>query len=97
MSAGTGLLHGDGASPLARLVVSPSLGRFRAGRTAPGAAVDAGDVLGVVTGPSGEIPVTSPFAGVLGGVLALDGEPLRDGQAVAWLHDHQAVACDERR
>ena len=69
-----------------RLIVAPSVGRFRLTAVADcGAFVDEGQEIGVVEGPSTEQAVCSPFSGRLMGVLAQEGERLRVGQPVAWL------------
>jgi hypothetical protein len=39
----------------------------------------------VIEGPGVSTPVRSPFRGVLAGLLAHDGERLREGEPVAWL------------
>ena len=58
----------------------------------PGDIVLAGTSVGGVVG-SGEVtPVTTPFTGVLAGLLAHDGERVREGQPIAWLR----VACERR-
>lgn len=67
-----------------RIVVSPLTGVFEPppdGPVADGAAVEVGQLLGVV----GASEVRSPFAGTLQGMLAVPGERVTDGQPVAWL------------
>jgi len=68
-----------------RIVLAPVTGRFVAPDHEPGVALAVGGtVAGVVS--SGELQVvTTPFAGVLAGLLAHDGERVREGQPVAWL------------
>jgi biotin carboxyl carrier protein len=39
----------------------------------------------VIEGPGISTPVRSPFRGILAGLLANDGERLRQGEPVAWL------------
>ncbi|HEX6310756.1 MAG TPA: biotin/lipoyl-containing protein [Acidimicrobiia bacterium] len=70
-----------------RMIVAPAVGIFRpAGAgTVAGALVDEGDPIGVVEGPGTAMPIRSPFAGTLVGMLAHPGERLREGQPVAWL------------
>lgn len=67
-----------------RVVVSPVTGVYAPpgdGPLAEGQAVAVGQLLGTV----GSTEVRSPFAGVLQGLLAVDGERVTDGQPVAWL------------
>lgn len=67
-----------------RVVVSPVTGVYAPpgdGPLAEGQAVAVGQLLGTV----GSAEVRSPFAGVLQGLLAVDGERVTDGQPVAWL------------
>jgi biotin carboxyl carrier protein len=72
-----------------RLIVAPSSGLFRRlherNRPAQGAAVNEGDVIGEVQSLGVSTPIRSPFAGFLIGVLAVEGERVRPGQAVAWV------------
>jgi [acyl-carrier-protein] S-malonyltransferase len=65
-----------------RMVVSPAAGVF-----VPGDGVDAGLQLvpGTVLGRVGDQEVRSPFAGVLVGMLAVDGERVTTSQPIAWL------------
>ena len=65
-----------------RMVVSPAAGVFTpATDLAPGFALSPGTVLGLV----GEKEVRSPFAGILVGVLAVEGERVNTSQPIAWL------------
>lgn len=74
-----------------RIVLSPVTGRFQ--RTiddeidlaSPGSLVLAGSPLGGVVGSGRTTAVTTPFTGVLAGLLAHDGERVREGQPIAWL------------
>jgi len=81
-----------------RVIVAPASGRFRpawperdggpgdeAAPAAGGDALDAQQVIGFVDGSGHSIPVLSPFAGFLMGLLAHAGERVREGQPVAWL------------
>jgi biotin carboxyl carrier protein len=69
-----------------RMIVAPSVGVFRPiGESAEGALVCEGQPIGVVEGPGTTMPIRSPFAGTLVGMLAHPGERLREGQPVAWL------------
>ena len=47
--------------------------------------IAAGQAIGVVEGPGSSTPVRSPFGGFLIGMLARQGERVREGQPVAWL------------
>lgn len=70
------------------MIVAPGTGVFRPGcfsNAAEGALVEVGAAVGVIEGPGTSLVVTSPFRGSLMGMLALPGERLREGQAVAWL------------
>ncbi|MEI7623425.1 MAG: acyltransferase domain-containing protein, partial [Actinomycetes bacterium] len=65
-----------------RMVVSPAAGVFTpAADLAPGFVLNPGTVLGMV----GDQEVRSPFAGVLVGVLAVEGERVTLSQPIAWL------------
>jgi len=65
-----------------RMVVSPAAGVFTpATDLAPGFVLSPGTVLGLV----GEQEVRSPFAGILVGVLAVEGERVTTSQPIAWL------------
>jgi biotin carboxyl carrier protein len=80
--------HGEGLTVPERVIVAPSVGVFRP-RLPDGAVeghlVDAGQRVGVIEGPGITTPVRSPFRGVLVGLLAHDGERMRQGEPVAWL------------
>jgi [acyl-carrier-protein] S-malonyltransferase len=67
-----------------RVVVSPMTGVYARppdGPVVAGQPVAVGQLLGTV----GSTEVRSPFAGVLQGLLAVEGERVTDGQPVAWL------------
>jgi biotin carboxyl carrier protein len=70
-----------------RMIVAPAVGVFRAlgPATLEGGQVSEGEPIGVVEGPGTAMPIRSPFAGTLVGMLAHPGERLREGQPVAWL------------
>ena len=42
-------------------------------------------MLGYVEGHGQPVPVTSPFRGLLMGLMAHSGERVREGQPVAWM------------
>jgi biotin carboxyl carrier protein len=82
------LVHGEGLAVPERVIVAPSVGVFRplfGHDVACGQSVDAGQAVGVIEGPGISTPVRSPFRGILAGLLANDGERLRQGEPVAWL------------
>jgi biotin carboxyl carrier protein len=88
MTMDTALVHGEGLLVDERVIVAPSVGVFRplfGHDVASGQSVHAGQAVGVIEGPGISTPVRSPFRGVLAGLLAHDGERLREGEPVAWL------------
>lgn len=77
---------GEAVAVPERMIVAPSVGRFRLTAVAyQGAFVEEGDEIGVIEGPGASETVRSPFAGRLMGVLAAPGERLRAGEPIAWL------------
>ena len=72
-----------------RVVVAPCGGVFEptppATVTTEGEIVQAGQVVGVLRAPGRTTEVRSAFSGFLMGLLAHDGERVREGQPVAWL------------
>lgn len=73
-----------------RIVLAPVTGRFvvdadEIDPARPGCLVLAGSPLGGVVGSGRTTAVTTPFTGVIAGLLAHDGERVRQGQPVAWL------------
>lgn len=78
-------LAGETLAVPERMIVAPSVGVFRSIVLLEGAMVELGDEVGFVEGPGASSPVRSPFRGTLMGMLALEGERLREGQPVAWL------------
>lgn len=79
-------LAGETVSISERMIVAPSVGKFRlTGLAYEGAYVEEGDEIGVIEGPARSESVRSPFTGRLMGVLAHSGERLRTGEPVAWL------------
>jgi hypothetical protein len=77
-------LGGEHLDTLERLIVSPVAGIFSSLPERP-TTVDVGATLGFVRTASGHVPVRSPFAGVVVGIDAVDGERLEPYQRVAWL------------
>ena len=71
-----------------RVIVAPVVGVFRSlfdDNVACGRAVDVGQTIGAIEGIGVSTNVRSPFRGVLAGMLAIDGERMRQGEPVAWL------------
>ena len=67
-----------------RVIVSPAAGVFRP--LVLGGDIDGGAVLGHVEVTGGElVPVTSPFGGRLGELVAWAGERVQAQQRLAWL------------
>ena len=87
----TATLHagGEALSVLERVVVAPSVGVFRPQPpdtvTTEGEIVQAGQLLGVIEASGDQISVTSPFEGWMMGMLAVEGERVREGQPICWL------------
>ena len=80
---------GEKLAVLERVIVAPALGVFSTlppeAVTAEGELVRAGQTIGVVECSGVPTPVRSPFTGFLMGLLASDGERVREGEPVAWL------------
>lgn len=74
-------LEGEHLFAHERLIVSPGAGVFSPAALTAGQAIRPGDVVGRV----GSHEVRSPFAGVLQGLIAVDGERLTASQPIAWL------------
>ena len=71
-----------------RMIVPPADGVFRAisnNGDLIGESVDVDEVIGYVETVGQSIPVTSPFHGVVHGLIAHSGERLRRHEPVAWL------------
>lgn len=83
-TGGTQRLEGEHLFASERLVVSPAAGVFSPARVDDGARVEVGEILGSV----GEHEVRSPFAGLLQGFIAVDGERVTARQPIAWLRTH---------
>ena len=82
--------HAHGGEALVvpeRMIVAPAVGVFRpmGAPSLEGDVLSEGDAIGVVEGPGTAMPIRSPFAGTLVGMLAHPGQRLREGQPVAWL------------
>ena len=84
-------MSGESLHVRERIVLAPATGRFvvdtddELDPARPGHLVVAGSPLGGVVGSGLTTAVTTPFTGVLAGLLAHDGERVREGQPVAWL------------
>jgi biotin carboxyl carrier protein len=82
-------IHADDLHVPERLIVAPAGGVFRSLPpevvTAEGEIVEAGQAVGAIEQPTGEVTVCSPHAGFLMGLLVLPGERVRDLQPIAWL------------
>ena len=80
---------GEVLGVLERVVVAPTRGVFSplapACVTTEGELVEAGQVIGTIESSGTNIEVLSPFTGFLMGMLAHEGERLREGEPVAWL------------
>jgi biotin carboxyl carrier protein len=84
-------VNGETIDVRERIVLSPVTGRYLVAAddeidpARPGTLVLAGSPLGGVVGSGRTTAVTTPFTGVLAGLLAHDGERVREGQPIAWL------------
>lgn len=80
---------GEDLGVLERVVVAPSRGVFTPLEpqvvTAEGELVETGQAIGTIESSGTVVPVCSPFTGFLMGMLANDGERMREGEPVAWL------------
>ena len=85
----TAVLYAEELRVPERLIVAPSAGVFRGVPpetvTTEGEIVAEGQTVGVVSVSGDDVPVRSAFRGWLMGMLAVDGERVREGQPVAWL------------
>lgn len=72
-----------------RVVVAPSPGRFRPlppeTFTTEGEWVEPGGVLAQIDLNGTVIPVASPHRGWVMGMLAVPGQPVREGEALFWI------------
>lgn len=80
---------GEDLAVLERVVVAPSRGVFTPLApetvTAEGELVQAGQAIGTIESSGATVSVFSPFTGFLMGMLADEGERMREGEPVAWL------------
>ncbi len=78
-----------------RIIVAPVTGVFRPTPpqtvTADGEVVYAGQVVGTIETTTGTTPVTSAFTGFFMGLMAHEGERVRQDQPVAWLRASTAA------
>ena len=83
------LAPGEDLMVLERVIVAPTVGVFRPlppeTVTSEGEVVATGQVVGMVEGSGTSTPVRSAFSGFLMGLLAHDGQRVREGEPVAWL------------
>jgi biotin carboxyl carrier protein len=79
----------DAANIRERVVVSPCSGRFHPlppeSFTTEGEWVEPGQVLAEVHNADAVVDVRSAFRGWVMGMLALDGQPVKDGDALLWI------------
>jgi biotin carboxyl carrier protein len=79
----------DAANIRERVVVSPCSGRFHPlppeSFTTEGEWVEPGQVLAEVHNGETVVEVRSAFRGWVMGMLALDGQPVKDGDALLWI------------
>jgi hypothetical protein len=72
-----------------RVIVAPAGGVFRTlppeTVTCEGEIIKLGQSVGVITASGDEIDVCSAFEGWMMGMLAVEGERVREGQPIAWL------------
>ena len=80
---------GEVLGVLERVVVAPIRGVFTPLEpscvTAEGELVEAGQAIGTLESSGEVVEIRSPFTGFLMGMLAHEGERLREGEPVAWL------------
>jgi biotin carboxyl carrier protein len=76
-------MEGEELRVLERLIVAPAVGVFEPVDSQD--AVNEGDAVGHVVVSGERIAVRSRFTGALIGMLAVNGERVREGQPVAWL------------
>jgi biotin carboxyl carrier protein len=82
-------IHAEDVHVPERLIAAPAAGVFRSAPpetvTAEGEIVEVGQVLGTIEVTGDAVPVTSPHAGFLMGLLAHSGERVRTSQPLAWV------------
>lgn len=74
-----------------RMIVSPADGVFRLAENngdIVGRNIELNDVIGYVETVGKSVEILSPFTGTLRGLIAHDGERLRQHEPVAWLRMH---------
>lgn len=76
-------MEGEELRVLERLIVAPAVGVFEPADTQD--ELNEGDAVGHVVVSGERIAVRSRFTGALIGMLAVDGERVREGQPIAWL------------
>jgi biotin carboxyl carrier protein len=80
---------GEVLGVLERVVVAPSRGVFTPLEprwvTPEGELVEKGQAIGTIESSGEAVDVVSPFTGFLMGMIAHEGERLREGEPVAWL------------
>lgn len=78
-----------------RVIVAPTTGVFRPAQpetvTSEGEVVYAGQIVGTIETNAGSTPVTSAFTGFFMGLMAHEGERVREHQPVAWLRASTAA------
>jgi biotin carboxyl carrier protein len=88
-------LAGEQLVCLERVVVAPAAGVFRPVPpdvvTTEGEIVYTGQVVGTIDTTGGPVVVTSSFTGFFMGLMAHDGERVRQDQPVAWLRTAAAA------
>lgn len=88
----TVMSHPDGDQPHidARFIVAPSAGIFRPAPvttyTTEGEIIDRDGIVGHIDGPGRTEPVTSFCSGFLVRLFVDEGQRVRPGQRIAWLH-----------
>ncbi len=87
LEAGPPVSHGERLGVPERVIIAPTAGRFQpvSHGAADGVDISEKQVIGYVEGHGQSVPVTSPFRGLLMGLMAHSGERVREGQPVAWM------------
>lgn len=87
----TATIHAEDLHVPERLIAAPAAGVFRSvsdDMTGAGEIVHEGQVVGTIEITGDTVPVTSPHAGCLMGLLAYPGERVRSAQPLAWVRVH---------